>query len=513
MRVERKIIFILICIALFCPIVSAYYEVKQGDIVYAGEYVDISRVLSWRMQFAYWRSGYYGGDYPDKIIEVTGYMYSYYIDPQKYEPGTYWKWDGKEEGAGNNLAFVVKEGVRPEPTPVINNTTNKTPNGTINITPTPTMPELPLGEHVLIARGDDGMINYQLSDSKLINGKPQKAYLWLFGSTSKILGSPLESNSSRSNIYKYDFNSTLTQSLTEGKYIGYLQFVGNNNQQDVFYDPIKNTLDSPFKAIQPVNLDPFLPTRILHEFENMSIPSKYCDDYLVPITVDIELPSLTIDDYWEDGDTIMVEGSTNLAEGTDIVAMIDPDNFALPKEIAEHKFSTKATGNYSNIRKYIIPIPLKWDELSIGQHTIRISAQKYKTYLEVFKDFKVSGVWIMPTPTPELRKVLVEDYGTHQFPTKTPTLTPVPTQGLTPTPTTVQVIVNGTVRNVTPRNLTIVRPANWTPNNTTVIITPPPTPAPTRTPEPVPTDDIVLPLNPALVVFAIAIIGFILRRK
>lgn len=537
MRVEQKIILTLICIALFFPAVSAYYEVTQGNTVYLGETVDISRVLSWKMQFAYWKNGEYGGGTPDKVITVSGYMYAYYIDPQLYEPGTYWKWDGKEEPASNPLAFYVKDGVRPEPTPT--STTNITNNGTsiTNVTPVPTLPELPLGEHVLIARGDYGSLNYRMDNTKLINGIPQTAYLWLFGSTSKILGDQLLSSkasasgtvtgsdpfaqTSGSAIYTYEFNTSMTSGLIAGKYVGYLQFVGGNNQQDVFYDAGNKSLDSPFKAVTPLDITPFLPIRIMHEFETRAAPSIYCDDVLVPITVDIEQPTLTISDYWEEGENIVIEGTTNMAEGTNIVAMIDPDHYAIPAEIAAHKYSTKAVGDYSTMRTYSVSIPLKWDELNVGQHTFRVSIQKYGINLDVYKDFQVSGLWVMPTPTPEMKKVMVEEYGSHQLPTKTPTLTPAPTQGSTPTQP--QVVVNGTVRNLTQRNQTIVRPANWTPNNTnitnnianntTVILTPPPTPIPTKTVEPTPTDDIVIPLNPALAVIAIVIIGFILKRK
>jgi hypothetical protein len=509
MLIGQKIIIILICIALLFPIVSAYYEVTQGGTAYIGETVDISKVLSWKMQFAYWNSGDYEGIDPDKVITVSGYMYAYYIDPALYEPGPYWKWEGRDEPAGNNLAFYVKEGVRPEPAPTQNATQNVTTNQT-TVTPAPTMPELPLGEHVLIARGDYGSLNYRIDQSKLINGLPQKSYLWLFGGKSKILGNPVPSTKNGS-VYTYEFSSETTSGLEVGQYVGYLQFVGLNDQQDVYYDSGNKTLDSPFKAVTPVDITPFLPARIMHEFERMEVPSIYTDDFLVPITINIEQPTVTISDYGEEGDNIVIEGQTNMAEGTNIVAMIDPDNFAIPSEIAAHKYATKAVGNYSATRTYSVSIPIKWDELNIGQHSFRVSVQKYGINLDVYKDFQVSGLWIMPTPTPELKKVMVEEYGTHQIANKTPTITPTPTP-----PTQPQTIVNGTVRNLTQRNQTIIRPANWSPNitnNATVVFTPSPTPVPVRTPEPAPTDDIVIPLNPALAIFAIIIIGFILKRK
>jgi hypothetical protein len=507
MRIETKILFILSCILLFSPTVSAYYEVYQGDIVYRGETVDISRVMSWKNQFAYWKSGEYEGDYPDKIISVSGYMYSYYIDPEKYEVGTYWKWEGQYMRNGNNLAFYVKEGVRPEVTPIptLNktNTTNLT-----NITPVPTMPPLPTGEHVLIARGDRGVLNYEIDEKRLINGLPQKAYLWLFGSKSKILGNPLTSTKTGS-IYSYEFNSTVTQSLTEGKYTGYLQFVGNNNIQDVFYDPIKNTLDSPFKAVISVNIDPFLPDRIKQEFEKLAVPSSYCDDFLVPVVIEIATPAIWISDYWEDGNSMIVEGTTNLEEGTDLVAMIDPDHFALLNEIADRKYSSKATGNYSAMRQFSIRIPFRWDELNLGRHTVNVSAFKYGLNVISTVDFEVSGIWVQPTPPPEFRQFVVDENGSHRVPTQVPTITPIPAQTTT-VPTTSQVLMNGTLRNITSRNQTIIRPANYTsPQNVTIT----PTPPPTRTPEPVPTDDVVIPLNPMLAGIAVIITGLALRKR
>jgi len=501
----NKLILLLFFSSCLVSVTSAYYEVKQGDTVYLGETVDISRVLSWKMQFAFWKSGNPDGDFPEKIVEVTGFMYSYYIDPQKYQVGTWYKWDGKEENAGNMLAFYIEPGVRPivTPTPTITpNTTSPT------ITPVPTLAPLPVGEHILIARGDYGKINYRLDSSKTINGQEQKAFIWLFGSRTKIMSSPLTYSKS-SNLYSYEFSSDLTDNLTESDYYGFIQFVGQNNQQDVFYDPLKNSLDSPFKAIKPVNLDPFLPARIMHEFENMSGPSQYCDDYLVPVTMRIETPSIIIGDYWEDGGDIMIEGTTNMEEGTTVVAMIDPDNFALPAEIAAHKYATKTTGNYSVTRQYSIRVPLKWEELSIGQHTFKVSVSKYKIRLETFKDFAVTGLWVMPTPTPELKKVMVEEYGSHQLPTSTPTIITTPTLIPIPTPTQIQILVNGTLRNYTARNQSIVNPL---PSSTTkpIIVS---TPIPTATPIPVPTDDIVIPLNPLIVIGAIFIAGLILKKR
>jgi hypothetical protein len=488
------ILLIAGAILLLLPQVSAYYEVHQGDTVFLGETVDISRVLSWSGQFAWWASDE-PGDYPDRIVNFNdvGFMYKYYIDPAKYCEGTWHKWDGIFETHGNSVAFIVKKGTR-------NQTTESFPGKATPVpTPTPVPPSknIPKDTHILIARGDEGTIRYGL-DYNQSEGKEQGAYLWLFGtvdSTTKILGEPL-TYSKNDSVYSFVFTPEMTQGLVEGWFTGYLQFTGPNGFQDVFYvkshkfesdGNLHQNLETPYddKIIPDVNIDPFIPIRISQEFEILEKKSQYCDDILVPITMEIARPQINFRDYYNTGDNITILGDTTMAEGTMIVFMIDPQRWALEYDKMAHTWSTVVTGLQKEPRTFGIDMPINWKEMAVGaNHTIRATVEKYKIKTEQFKDFKVTDVYIIPTPTPEKDRVLVEEYGWHIL-NVTPTATPVPTEAPTPTITETS--------NVT---------ANITTAQTTMITI---IPTPTAVPTPKPTPTIRVPVETATILIAVGL--------
>lgn len=491
------ITFLIIAFALSILItgVSAVYEItEQGSIVYQGEYVDISRVMSWSGQFAWWANDE-PTEYPDKIVDYNdqGFMHNYYIDPDKYTVGLWYKWDGTKEMRGNNLAFIVKKGTR-------NQTTETFPGkATPAPTPTPVQPakNIPKDTHVLIARGDEGTIRYGL-DYNQSEGKEQSAYLWLFGtvdSTTKILGVPLV-YSKNDSVYSYAFTPIITQGLVEGWFTGYLQFTGGNGFQDVFYvnnhkfesdGEYHHTLDTPYddKIIPDVNLDAFIPIRMSQEFEKLAKKSQYCDDVLVPITMEIATPRINFRDYYTSGDNITILGDTTMAEGTMIVFMIDPQRWALEIDKMAHTWSTQAVGLQKEPRTFSMDMPINWKEMAVGaNHTVRATVEKYKIKVTQSKDFKVTDIYIMPTPTPERERVLVEEYGWHIL-NVTPTATPIPTEAPTPTVTETS--------NVT---------ANITTAQTTTITT---APTPTAVPTPKPTPTIKVPVDAATILIAVGL--------
>jgi len=481
MQIRTAFLIGLSIILLICPLVSATYEVIQGDTLYLGETVDISRVMSWSGQFAYFNNGE-PGDYPAKIIDVNdvGHMYNYYIDPNKYIVGTWYKWDGKDERAGNMLAFTIAPGIRnntyisqlnPETTPA------PFPNQTVMTMPA----KIPQETHLLLARGDTGSLHYGLPYNQT-NGVKQQGYMWLFGNApdytltktnlmtkGTLMGIPMNYTSNDS-VHSFTFTPETSRTLQEGWYSGYMQFSGINGKQDVFYNLEKNQLDSIYKGIDPVKLDGFIPTRIQQEFQILEQPSEYTDDILVPISVEVVTPSLTIGDYWEDADNITIQGSTPMSEGTIITVIIDPDNYALLPEIRAHTYRTTAqykimnnvvmkeadcvttvtnlnndgfnatmyNGTAYNVtfangttingiqlgnptssktlctsipRIYTIRIPIKWSEMAIGRHTIHASIDTYGIKAETNKDFLITGEWVNPTPTKEFNKLIVVKQG------------------------------------------------------------------------------------------------------
>jgi len=289
-----------------------------------------------------------------------------------------------------------------------------------------------------------------------------------------------------------------TNKFELGRYTGYLQFNGVNKRQDVFYDRAKNNLDSPYKNVSPINLDPFIPERIKQEFEKLVNQTEYSDDLLIPITLNVMEPDVIITDYWEESDNIVIEGTTTMGEGTELVIELNPEHYALPAEIEANRHRVNATGSSKELRKFSVSAQIKWDELSVGHHKMRVGINKYKINVSMDKDFEISGVWVMPTPTPSFRKiVIVEGGNTHQVDDKgrninsTGTATNITTLP-TPTPTSVP----------TPK------PTNR-PKNVTVT----PTPTPVPTPIPKPTDDITIPLNPLLPIGAVIVVGLMIMRR
>jgi hypothetical protein len=486
------ILLIMVLIPILLPFALAGCVVEeQGDPVYLGETCDVSRVVGWKSQFAYFASGV-ESETPTKIVDVSGFMYRHYIDPNKYVVGDWYKWEGMYERGGNNWAFRVMEGTRNETTPLV------------NVTPIPTKKPgaaaivIPKDTHILLARGDDGIIKYGL-DAGVVGGVQQDAYLWLFGTgevkTQVISYKMIYSENDLG--HRYDFTPEETNLFDLGGYTGYIQFIGKNGRQDVFYDKSTNSLDSPYKDVKPIKLDGLLPANIQKEFETLTKPSGYSDDFLVPISMEVTNPDVTIKEYYEQDNDIVIIGTTTMSEGTVLVVQVDPDNFALAEEVAANKHVTEAEGKISEPRRFSIQFPLKWDEMAIGHHKIRVDINTYKIKTSIDQDFDVTGSWVNPTPTPELRKAIISEGGTHLYengsavnkggfvdPTATPTPTPEPTP--IPTPTL------------------------------------PPTPVLTPTPRPTPSDNIDaskifdntgLPLNPIIPVLAVIVVGLLIIKR
>ena len=179
-----------------------------------------------------------------------------------------------------------------------------------------------------------------------------------------------------------------------------------------------------------------------------------------------------------------------MSEGTIITVMIDPDHYALLPDIRAHTFRTTAknkivngveikeaecitiinemnddgynatmyNGTLSNgiqigatptktqctsvPRIYSISIPINWNEMAIGSHTIYASIDAYGIKTSMNKDFQVTGEWVNPTPTKEFNKlIMVKEGESHLvnresglnvnsdgFPNQTAIITPEVTQ-------------------------------------------------------------------------------------
>ena len=477
--------FILICIVLLfgaaAQPVSAVEEIKppcivekQGDIIYIGETCDVSKVLSWKNQFAWWSSGVPEGT-PDKTVSVEGFMYRHYIDPEKYVKGDWFKWEGTPEPSGNMLAFRVREGTRPNVT-----VTNTTANATKNVT-APSSSPYNTETAIVIARGENLDYNYN-------TGKYQGAgRMWLFEGSTQFLGMPMEYDNSG---YHYTFTSPVTQSFSPDTYTGYIQLAGYNNKQDVFYGS-DNTLQSIYVGVKPVRLNELSKVQYEAQFVKMVTNKEFSDDIIIPVNITLKDPEIRITEYYEIFDNLIVEGTTTLSLGTNITCIVDPEHWTTKTELRENTYPVEVTGEVDADRKFFVKMPLKWDELSIGEHLIQLTGDNGAVKIVQNKEFWTSDVLAQTTQRPQTVKVIYDEYGVHSItppPTPRPTVCPdttVTTEPPTPVPTVEPIVENATLNATTPQPTVRPRP-------TTTMIT--------------------LPLNPAVGCIAIGI-TFMLWRK
>jgi hypothetical protein len=300
-------------------------------------------------------------------------------------------------------------------------------------------------------------------------------------------------------------STEFTHGLDYGNYTGYLQFNGRNGFQDVYYikdykTPFNATypvLNSIYKDVPVKSINGMVPRQIETAFKSMVTDPKYSDDIIAPISISVLSPQIIVNNYYEDGDTIHVDGLTSLNELSGITAVIDPDHYPLPKDLAKNTYAGNVSGNIHAMRTFIIEMNVPWGDLAIGEHEIQFTGTGYQNELiaEQTLIFKVSDIYVMPTPTPKVERVILDDYGWHR-------ITPEPTAE----PTPFMVMTQGPVKlgNMTYDGGESLIVVNATVNTTTT------TPAPTHTP--VATKTMAIPVSPVLGLLSLAIAMIVLRR-
>jgi len=493
---KSKYLFIVFCMCLICispalaeasnvsniitdkPVINLIGGGKPLPVVYLGEYADVSKVVGWTGQLGYWNAGYQTTSKPDLVVDASTFQHRFYIDPSKFKVGIWYKWDGDYEDSSNNEAFEVKSGIRPSAIPTtVNN------NGSY-ITPIPTtIPNHPENVHIMIARGDQVEYKYWSSDSRKYGS------VWLFGKNYALLGNSMESPTEGDNLFKFLFLEATTQSLPVGWYTGYLQFY--SKRPDVFYNKDENTLDTPYDdaIIKDINLAGLTPDRTKAEFDKLESNVAYTDDKLVNITVDMKDPLIQFTDYYEEADTIVIQGKSTLCEGTNVSFIVDPEKYTTGYSTRTHTVTVPLTGEINGYREFTVRLPVDWSQMAIGRHSVVAKVDKLKIHLTQTKEFDVTSINVNPTPTPEQVKIIVEDGGWHridgaQATNQTATnATPI----ATPTPQVIYV--------------------NATPQIIYVTVTPSVTPT---TAAPIATETTEeSPLPPEITIGALAIIGII----
>jgi hypothetical protein len=295
--------------------------------------------------------------------------------------------------------------------------------------------------------------------------------------------------------YSYTLSEPVTQTFKPGTYPGYIQFI--NRRQDVFYNKSSISLESPYAAVKSVKVIGMLPPLVKTEFDKLESNTLYTDDTLVSITMELKTPDIQITNYYESNDHIYVRGTSSASEGTNISLVLDPAYSSTTSPALS--YTTKLYGTIDKPREYYGIIPVNWNKLSIGTHTLVASIQSSGMKASQQKTVEVTPLHENTAPVINTTaKEIIGDGGWQRIVATNGTVylqSPNGTLYLIPAPTPITVYVT--------------QPSQ-TPQIVYVNVTVPQTP----TPVPVPTDDIVIPLHPEIAGLAIVIVGavFVLRR-
>jgi hypothetical protein len=398
---------------------TSEYEVSQGDNVYVGDTVDISRVTGWAGSLA-WFNGYEPGDgytpFTIPLPETRKGYYNFYVNPDVFKDklGMWYQWYGNVEGSGNLEAFYVMPASMKQyaqPKPEVNITENiSVANKNLPIVPTKHISDY------LVARGDDFNIS--------VNGY---ASVWLFGVNDGIYDYNGKVNNS------VTINSTILRGCSPGSYQLLVQEHGNYSShrllryntdlQEVEWFDIEDFMVKSFSAN---GLSPqVLVAKIKEKIPEIS-------DKFTWYKFEIQEPSISIvsidtlnmynqsiydreTTYVRNETYLDVRGYTNVAPGTNLTYYLDKE-----KGIESYHSHGIAWGNYGgDMRWFQAIIPIDKFDMPLGEHWVRAETElggytivpfvlyEYPegTYIPDKPIRYVSGRYgdteFIPTPTPQ----------------------------------------------------------------------------------------------------------------
>lgn len=335
------------------------------------------------------------------------------------------------------------------------------------------------GPDILLARGDP--LDYYTNETDI--------WYWLFGPVYEPapLMYGLHNDPNSSTI----LNESMSQSLTPGDYNILIQSAGNNSVREVYYEsgvtangtPWKN-LDSPWKKVKAVSVDGLMPQMVMQRLLKLGNDTEFSDDKFLNFSMSVQDPMIRITDVYEtDNDELYIHGLTNAPSGSNVTLILDPDNQVTAKDRKRNSVNVTATGEVNALRQFTGYLPLRWDELSIGMHTVR-AINNQGTSMDTQR--RISMDWSQPEVTPVPYKYVLSDDGLRKYKFKP-----------TPTPTPQIVYVDRYIEKIIVINVT---------QNVTA--------EPTPTPVPTETDVHPLPMFPFIALIATAIgAAFVIVRK
>lgn len=340
-------------------------RIMQGQCVEIGKTYDISG-LGWNSG----KIGWYGRyntelapsneslqnmiDIPYTVKELS----NYYIDPRifyNYQGYWYVMYDSRliDKAANNRLFKVSEKCIAP----------NKT------VEPVVKPPVIGLQQFALeqkrvsdlvLARGDYLTINATLTNSTL----------WIFGYSDGYYGYPMKAN----NTYIPEW---MFENFDVGTYKIVVQTAGNNTQMDIIYDakneqivPLNRYLDIVDLKESALTENPPLVREKLMQL------SRQTDDIFKEYDLSFHEPYADIDTI--DQQTLMnktyleVSGYSNLQGGTQIRLAIDLNNYTMKSSRYKDSYTTVNPMGKGYLGTYHAYIPIDYDEIPAGQHTLSL---------------------------------------------------------------------------------------------------------------------------------------------
>jgi len=399
---------------LVLPVSAATYPLNppyrldhQGQTVYINDTIDIYG-YGWGTGVA-WYGRYGEYNLPQYVKSLTGYKkdaINFWLDPSIFSGrGGMWYqfYDNTTENNGNLELFYLVEGYRNKSITLANGTTNFENISISNVTVPVKIPDFILQ--------DIHVTDYLVSRNDSLNTRFEK--MWLFG---RVNG-----------LYNVSGNLSISQVnlLEPGQYKLTSHKSGKNTIFEVGYDNTTETLTTPWRNIEPINIAGIQPRLVLPRFETIIAKT---DDEIVTYDMEVQEPSLTINRMDEiavggnipvafgiDTTVLDVRGYTNAKAGTKISAIIDPDK-QTARTVNASTYTTITEGSdLGGLRYYRVYLPIIKKEMPNGIHTLKVTSQIGGV---AYADFMISELpadsyvpnatlkyigdrnpWI-PTPTP-----------------------------------------------------------------------------------------------------------------
>ncbi len=223
--------------------------------------------------------------------------------------------------------------------------------------------------------------------------------MWVFGSSDYLLAIPFAVDGS---TYTISIDKNTIANLPEGNYDMYLQFPGKSGALSFSYNEASKKFTSPLVAMNSIDAAGLTPGLIKETFLSLKNDPATTDLFTYD-SLTIENPKITITHNYNYDSTrdMGLSGTTNMAAGDTITAIIDPDKYAAIPEYAEiMSASCIVTGNESSFRDW----SLKFHGYAASnlthstQHTIAIYLNNDIVYTV---PFSLGSNIVQPTPPPE----------------------------------------------------------------------------------------------------------------